>query len=491
MQAIKTDISPFSRIRLAGLAGSLILALSLSACQTPNLGGNTPAAKTDTPTPSESNTQKQSETSVLAAPRPSEKEAAEKLLQQRQADADTAPVLNQPAISLRPPSFSEDEQTVRMAILLPLTGPHARIGNDLLRAAYMALFDHNNKKLHLLPYDTAGTPEGAKKAALEATGEGAEIILGPLFSTSVQAIRLIAEANNLNILAFSTDTSVAGNGVYLMGMTAGQQVDRIMNYSYRQGLARFAVLAPQTPYGDTVINDVRQASARLGLELDRVMRYPADLAPGSEELQQVAKDIANYDARNWQLKQEIKRLKEKSDAASKARLKQLSKRDTLGPVSFDALIIPEGGQRLRELAPLLSYYDIDPTEVQFIGTGLWADRSLTTEPALVGGWFAAPGPEKTRQFLERFNTLYNYVPPRIASLAYDATALTGLLALEEGENKFSRDILESRDGFSGYNGIFRFPISGIAERGLSVMQVGQQDLELLEEAPESFDALIN
>ncbi len=477
--------------KLASVIGSFFALSLLGACQTIGLGGTSAQNTPDNQSSKEVTTETQPETPASSEARSAEIEQAEKLLAEKRLEKNQPSAQTQPGFSLRPPDFTENEEAVKIAILLPLTGQHSRIGNDLLRAAYMALFDHGNKRLHLLPYDTKGTPEGAGQAALTATGEGAEIILGPLFSASVEAVRPVAAANNVNILAFSTDTSVAGDGVYLMGMTASQQIDRIMEYSYRQGLARFAVLAPQTPYGETVVNDVTQAASRLGLTLDKVMRYPAGLQPGSEELQKIAKEIANYDARRWQLKQTIKGLKGKTDAASKAKLRKLSKQDTLGKVSFDALIIPEGGQRLRELAPLLSYYDIDPTEVQFIGTGLWADKRLTTEPSLAGGWFAAPGPEKTRQFQGRFNALYNYVPPRIASLAYDAMALSGLLALETREDKFNRSVLESREGFSGYNGVFRFPSSGVAERGLAVMQVGQQDLELLEEAPLSFDLLIN
>lgn len=487
---LKNKPKTFKKTTLA--FGYVALAILLSSCQTLPFGQTTDGKKSISPT---SNTSTEIAKSAPLATSPQltpEKEAAEKLLQTKKRETDTPIRLGNtaPSFSLRPPEDANAE-VIKIAILLPLSGQHNAIGNDLLKASYMALFDHANKKLRLLPYDTKGTPEGAEQAALAATGEGAEIILGPLFSASVTAARPIAAANNVNILAFSTDTSVAGDGVYLMGLTASQQVDRILEFSYRQGLQTFAVLAPQSAYGDTVVQNVEITTQRLGLILDKVIRYPTDLAPGSEELHEIAKGIADYDARRWHLKQEIKNLKGKQDPSSKALLKKLSKKDTLGDVSFDALIIPDGGQRLRELAPLLSYYDIDPTEIQFIGTGLWADQSLTSEPALVGGWFAAPTPSKTDQFQARFKKTYNYLPPRIASLAYDATALSGLLALENQENKFSREILENPDGYSGYNGVFRFPNTGIAERGLAVMKVGQQELELLEPAPQSFEPLIN
>ena len=477
---------------LAWTAG-LTLSLLLAGCQT--LPFNlTRSPEKPVATKPDTNTKTTAATPTLEMP-PSKTE--QKTGEVLSPDSNSIPAVlpydfnSQHALSLRPPSLTNEEEAIKIAVLLPLTGQHKNIGNDLLRAAYMALFDHGNKNLHLLPYDTKGSPTGARNAALAATGEGAHIILGPLFSTSVSAVRPIAAANNINVLTFSTDDTVSGDGVYLMGLTAEQQVTRIMEFSYRQGLARFAVLAPQSLYGDAVIRNIQQTSEKLGLEIDKILRYPSNLAPGSEELQLIAKEIANYDARRWQLKQQIKKLEALSDPKSKAQLKRLSKRDTLGQVSFDALIIPEGGQRLLELAPLLSYYDVDPTEVQFIGTGLWADKQLTTEPALVGGWFAAPEPEKSQQFQSRFRKTYGYNPPRIASLAYDAAALAGLLALDSRLDKFSRTALENTIGFAGYNGAFRFLTTGIAQRGLAVMQVGQHELELLEAAPESFEALIN
>ncbi len=419
-----------------------------------------------------------------------EKLAAEQLLAKQQ-DVTPAPELKQPAIRLNRPQLPEDAIAVRIAILLPLSGQHGKVGNDLLNAAKIALFDHNNAQLKLQPYDTKGTVEGARTAALAAIQEGSEIILGPLFSSSARAIQPIAKQHNISILTFSTDVSVAGGGVYLMGLTAQQQIDRILEFSYRQGLINFAVVAPQTAYGETAVRSIENGVRRLGLNLTKVQRFPADLPPGSEELQAIARDIANYDARNAYLRREINKLKDKDDPQSKALLKKLSKLDTLGEVDFEALIIPEGGQKLRELAPLLSFYDVDPAKVQFIGTGLWADISLTTEPSLVGGWFAAPSPAPSNSFLARFNSIYGYTPPRIASLAYDAMALTGLLALDDVEQKFSTERLQSSEGFSGYNGIFRFTNTGLTERGLAVMQLGQDSLDLLEPAPSTFAPALN
>ncbi|WP_373085824.1 penicillin-binding protein activator [Sneathiella sp.] len=395
-----------------------------------------------------------------------------------------------PVRGLRPPQTGA-VKPVKIAILLPLSGPNAAIGNDLLRAANMALFDLSNPALELLPLDTMGTATGAESAAAEALVEGAKLILGPLFSSSVAPVRVLAQSRGVKVITFSTNTTVAGDGVYVMGLTVGQQIRRVMEFSYRQGLHDFAILAPDSPYGDAVIENVITTSNDLGLSLDKTVRYPINIEPGSQQLHEIAKILGDYAERHQQLINEIKLNERKDDPESKEYVKKLKKRDTLGDVSFDALIIPEGGARLKELAPLLSYYDIDPEVVQFIGTGLWADPSLSSEPSLVGGWFAAPSPAKAKTFQDRFQKIYDYLPSRIASLAYDATALAGLLAQDPEGSRFDKTAIENVNGFTGYDGIFRFPESGVSERGLAVLEVGRNGLQVLEPAPNSFAALIN
>ncbi|MFC4271511.1 ABC transporter substrate-binding protein [Sneathiella chungangensis] len=382
-------------------------------------------------------------------------------------------------------------EPIKIAILLPLSGPAAAVGNDLLKAANIALFDLANGQVQLLPFDTQGTPRGAESAAAEALVSGAELILGPLFSSSVATVRPLAQSRGVNVITFSTDTTVAGDGVYVMGLTVGQQIRRVMEFAYRQGLFNFAVLAPNTPYGDAVVRNVTETTGNLGLFLDRTVRYPVNVAPGSQDLHEIAKTLGDYDLRHKQLLKEIQLYKSKEDDQSKDYVKRLEKLDTFGEVTFDALVIPEGGARLKELASLLSYYDVDPEIVQFIGTGLWEDPSLSAEPALVGGWFSAPAPAKAAEFRKRFESLYGYQPSRIASLAYDAMALAGIMALDPVDARFKREDIENPSGFTGYDGIFRFPENGVAERGLAVLEVGPKGQLVLEPAPDSFAPALN
>ena len=276
-----------------------------------------------------------------------------------------------------------------------------------------------------------------------------------------------------------------------MGLAPGPQIERMINYASRQGITRFAVLAPNTPYGTAVVRAVQQAVLRNGVELARVVSYKADAADLTPEV----RALADYEARHRALLQQRKILAGRSDEAAKRALKRLDGLDTLGALDFQAVIVPEGGKRLQTMAPLLAYYDVDPAEVRYLGTALWDDVRLGTEPALAGGWFTAPPPEAWANFRDRYEKIYGNAPPRIAALAFDATALAAVLtrnAIESGgEPDFSRPVITQPGGFAGVDGLFRFRDSGDVERRLAVLEMRRGGFEVLEDAPRSFDRLTN
>jgi branched-chain amino acid transport system substrate-binding protein len=158
-----------------------------------------------------------------------------------------------------------------------------------------------------------------------------------------------------------------------------------------------------------------------------------------------------------------------------------------------ACCCPKVAPRLRALAPLLPFFDIDPRAVRFLGTGLWDDPSLSTEPALVGGWYAGPAPEGFAEFARRFEQGFGRRPPRLASLAYDATALVGILARRtDTSTPFDETGLSNPDGFAGYDGIFRFQANGLVQRGLAVLEIQRRGGgRVIDAAPNSFQPPVN
>ena len=310
--------------------------------------------------------------------------------------------------------------TVRVAILLPLSGTSAELASSMLNAAEMAVFEIANDKFTLMPFDTKETPEGAAAAAEQAIRSGAQVILGPLLAQSVEAVAPLARTAGVNVIAFSNSMSVAGNGVFIMGFVPTAAGRGHLEFRSSRGLSRFAVLAPQDAYGNAVADSMRTMLPPLNGTLIRAHFYN----PSSEDFSEDVKVIADYDRRRKALLEQRAMLQRQHDEVSRQALKRLEKRDTIGDVDFDAVLLPDTGQRLRSLASLLSYYDVDLPAVRFLGLRNWDEiPKPETEPALVGAWFAAPSPVERERFDTRFKNAFGRPPERLASLAYDATAL--------------------------------------------------------------------
>lgn len=381
----------------------------------------------------------------------------------------------------------------KVGLLLPLSGPRRPLGQALLEAAQLALFDTAASAFTLVIRDTEGTAEGAAAAARSAIDAGAELILGPVFAGSVEAVAPVASAAAVPVLAFSNDRTVARPGVYVMGLLPSQQVARILGYAVSQGLRRFAVLAPDNAYGDVVVNAMETAAPDLGGEVARVAYYE----PGASDVAAPVKRLADFQARRAALKQRIARLEARGDDEAEQELRELRGLDALGSAPFDAVLLPAGGNELRTLAPNLPFYDIDPDEVRFLGTALWDDPSLGTEPALAGGWFAAPPPSSWNDFRKRYRRAFGAVPPRLASIGYDATALAALLARRAGDRNaagapvYTREALTIRGGFAGVDGVFRLREDGLVERRYAVIELRRNAFEVLDPAPTTFRPLTN
>jgi len=376
---------------------------------------------------------------------------------------------------------------VRVAFLVPLTGPAAKLGKAMLNAAQLALFQFSDDRFELLPHDTAGTPDGALSAAQLAIGDGAQLIVGPLLSASVQAVGLVARAANVPVIGFSSDRTAAGDGVYVMGFLPSAQTSRVLTYAAARGLTRFGLLAPDNAYGATVLETMQQVAANVGIEVTRARLYD----PGADDYTNVVREISDFDARKLELERQIAALTKLDDEISKKTLERLEKLQTVGDLPFDAILVADGGKRLQQIAALLPFFDVDPAVVQVLGTGQWDAPGLGNEPALVGAWYAAPDPNARAEFVKEYTATYGEQPPRLATLAYDATALAAVLGQGETGPDFSRITLTSANGYWGRDGIFRLMPSGVTERGLAILEITRRSSRVLDPAPESFQPKIN
>ncbi len=385
-------------------------------------------------------------------------------------EPDTKPIIDE-AVGLVPPHMA-GRPLARVAILLPFSSDNASARAEslrLLRAAEMALFERAGSNLLLIPKDTQGTAEGARAAAMAAFEDGADMIVGPLFGQSVTVVGQVARRANIPVIAFSTDTNTAGNGVYLLSFPPELEVARVVEYASRQGVDRFAYLGPQSRYGMAVHNALRDNAELNGGSLTTEAFYTGDVEAMASAASRLARGV--FQPITPEQAVELRRSAWVPDPNA----------------PFQAVMLPEGSTRLRTLGPLLISQAVDPLVVRFLGTGLWNDPALLREPALHGGWFAGPDRTSHARFEQSYQAAYGSEASNIASLGYDALALAA--HLDGGELGFSREAIEDPEGFLGVDGLFRFSASGLIERGLAIYEVQPNGFREIEPAPLTFDPL--
>lgn len=354
-------------------------------------------------------------------------------------------IIDKDALTL-PHMAEAGQEPVRVGMLVPLTGAQAGLGKALLDAAQLAIFEAGRSDLLLLPEDTQGTPSGAEFAMQTVLRKGAEIVLGPVLSDEVAAVTPIAHATHTPVVAFSTNSAMASPGVYLLSFPPELEVQRVVDFAIANGFHSLAALIPQTQYGQVVESAFVRAVQGRGAMLGPVDYYPSD----TSQMFDPAKRVVEHGG-------------------------------------FDAILLPEGGTKLRGLAPLMPYYGVDTHVVKLLGTGLWDEANIGREAALVGGWFAAPAPEARAAFVERYKAVYGSEPLRLASLGYDGVALTAALANAPPGQRFTPERIANLNGFVGIDGIFRFRPDGLIERGLAVNEVTQTGFTVVSPAPLSFE----
>ena len=389
---------------------------------------------------------------------------------------------------------SDLSRRMTIAVLLPLSGSEEKTGKALLNAATMALFDASDPRLILLPIDTHGTQDGAQAAAQHAIDAGAAVVIGPLLGQNVKAAGDVLAAENITLISLSNDSSVAAPGRYIMGFLPENEVTRVVDYAVSEGKTRFAGLFPENRYGMRVRSSFGDAVADGNGVITAMQRY----VQNSDAVFEPVQNLADYDARSRAQKREVRFLRDLQDDVTDEIANKIEQFEVIGDVSFEAVLVPEGGALLRTLAPLLPFYEVDIGQVQMMGTGLWYDKSLSREPPLRGAWFAAPDAKLGAQaFLQRYRDIFADQPPRIATLAYDAMGLVIHIAgqqsilMDETENVsskhwFGADYITQSAGFSGLDGLFRFHKNGLNERGLAVLEITSRGFRVKDPAPTSF-----
>lgn len=393
-----------------------------------------------------------------------------------------APALPPPPVPESKPAERPDDLPtlapgqVRVALLLPLSGRLAEIGKGMLNAAQLALFDVADNQLELVPYDTGDSTAGAVTAAKKAVDNQVSLMLGPLLSTATKAVRPVASAAHIPVISYSSDRSVGGDGVFVMGFIPETEIERVMTFAADNGASRFVVLGPKDTYGDAVATAAKKVAKERNLTLVRVELYD----PKTTNFGLVVDRIRTLQPDAPQP------LPPAPPAGNSTSPPPLPTETAPPPLAFDALLIADGGDRLRALATQLAAKGIGTAQVRLLGTGAWDEPSLAKEPSLAGAWIAAPEPSFRQEFEDRYRQVYGKPPPRLATLGYDSTALAAVLARDRGREGHTQGWLANPDGFFGRDGLFRLMPEGYADRRLAVLQIAGDQTGVISEAPRRF-----
>ena len=451
----------FKMLLLSGCAGLV------SACATTTPGQQAPAPVVQRPVESVQTIPTEINSPVVAAPETRDVEikspsvaveTREVEFEPVQTPVETGPYFNN-RDGLTPPHMS-GRDTKRLALLLPFSTSSTRLAQEaqsMYRAAEMAIFDRQESDVLLIALDTKGTEAGARSATRAAVKAGADVILGPILADNVKASSREAQRTKTPLIAFSTDQTVAGNGTYLLSFPPEAEVARIVDYVSGTGATRFAFLGPESAYGRRVKSAYEDIIKDNSAEITASETYQGN---DISVMQAPAQKLAAFYA--------------EGEALAKA------SEDTV-PMSFEAILLPEGGTALRSLAPLLPYYEVDPSRVQFMGTSRWADPDTVREPALNRGVFAGPDKDAQRPFLDAYDRTYGETATNLASLAYDAVMMGSFVADGNPQLRYNR--VENPEGFYGVDGLVSFDADGKPDRGLAVYQIINGRFVVIEPAP--------
>jgi len=342
---------------------------------------------------------------------------------------------------------------VRVALLVPGGTSQAEasaIAASLENAARLAMADLNGATIDLRVYNTARDATQAGQMAAAAITDGAQIILGPLDAASANAVGVTVAPANVNVLAFSNNAAIAGGNVFVLGNTFGNVSDRLVSYATTQGITRYAI-AYQDDLAGAVGRDAISTSIQTG---------------GGQ--------IVATESYTFSQQGIFDRAPAIAAAANGNGAQAIFVTDSVA-----------GG--LPILATSLTDQGIVPTQTPFIGITRWdAAPQAASLPSLQNGLFAMANAGREAAFRNRYQAAYGQSPHPLASIAYDGIAAIGALAASGDRNALSKPSLTRAAGFAGATGIFRLRADGSNQRALAVARIINNQISIVDPAPQSF-----
>ena len=356
---------------------------------------------------------------------------------------------------------SENENVLKIGVLLPLTGKFEEIGKSFLQAIQLALYEISNKNIIIYPKDNKGDAKETYKAAKEFEEMGIKIVIGPIFNESLERLN---EIKSITFISFTNKINGTPTNIIAFGINIESQIDALKKYFKKIEISKTILLSPKSEF----IDESKSVEKKDVLKFYRTYSYDANPKKITGEIEK----ITNYRERKKDLERRIKIL-EKSDLyKDKAELKKLEQMHTLGKVNFDSVFIIDFGERLKSVLTSFMYSDVSTNKVKFFTVNQWFDKTLFEEDASKNLHFPSINFNNLNKFNKKFSSTFDKKPNVVSILAYDALGLIYYCWLNNNYN-FKKDQLYKKSGFKGLHGEFLIE-NNISKQKLKIYKVEEK-----------------
>ena len=338
-------------------------------------------------------------------------------------------------------SASADEK-IRIGLLVPLTGENAEIGQSIVRSARLAINKINNQSIEIIPRDTGSNPNTTLRSAKELSSLGIKIVIGPVFN---QNLEYLDELKEITFLSLTNKSDNSSRNIIKAGINATSQINSINKFIRLNEIKKTIFLTPDSDYKNEIVKAISNSKIKI------IKNYIYNTDP--TKLTKQIEKITNYKIRKQNLEDEITRLEKLNENNNERLIEKLKKKDTLGNVKFDSLIIADFDESLKSVTTSLLYTDISPKQKYFITLNQWFDESLLKETNTQPLYFPSINKKNYESFSSEYFNKFDQYPNQLSFLSFDLVGLVYYLILQNNltidEKMFTKKTL-----FKGKVGIF-------------------------------------
>ena len=334
------------------------------------------------------------------------------------------------------------ENKIRIGLVVPLTGEYSSIGNSIIKSTRLALNKINDNKFEIIPGDSRANPIDTLRVSKKLFDQGIKIIIGPVFNESS---RYLDEMEDVTFISLTNKIHGNPPNVISGGVNAISQLKTIDKFRKLNDIQRSILLIPKTNYK----KEIEKAVKDTGFKLKDRFFYDSDPTLLTAQIEK----ITRYPQRKQNLLDEIKRLEKSNIIDKKKKIENLNKRDTLGGINFDSVIIADFDESLKSVATSLLYTDVSSKRISYITLNQWFDKSLLKETSLHPIYFPSINKENYKSFEEEYIRAYGTKPNQLSFLSYDIMGLVYFL-IYSNDFILDKKIFYKKNKFKGKIGIF-------------------------------------